>query len=163
MNSVKEIEKITAPSEGGLPFVIIDAPNVIFHLSTVSVERLRRIVSLLEELGIASVAIVDANTKYPVMAHSRANGTRDFDLLNELIAKQLVLEAPAGTFADWWMLQFASLHPNVKILTNDTFAEWKKEFPAIFEQDRFIRFMEINGELIMDLDGCSSKKKRSEV
>lgn len=143
-------------------YVVIDAPNVIFHRNTISVERLLKVMAQLREAGYVPIAIIDANIKYPISSFSKSNNTNDFEALSALIERGEVLEAPTGTFADWWMLQFASLQPQAKILSNDAFLEWRKTFSSFFEEDRFIRFMEINGILILDLENISSKKRRKE-
>ncbi|KXA98514.1 hypothetical protein AKJ39_01850 [candidate division MSBL1 archaeon SCGC-AAA259J03] len=63
--------------------------------------------------------------------------TREYE---RMVAKGEIREVLGGRDADTWILLRADSHPDSRILSNDSFGDWKNIFPLVEEEERIIRF-----------------------
>jgi hypothetical protein len=156
-------------AEEGVP-IAVDGANVIHYRNAPSVGRLMRMMRALKSEGFKPVAIVGPGLRIFLKAQAMASaaerkeGWEDAEnervLLEEMVKDGQIIEAPAGTDADFWLIKYAQAK-DCKIVSNDRFENWKKAFPFLSEPGRVVRFMEIEGEVILDMLGesCVYEKK----
>jgi hypothetical protein len=80
----------------------------------------------------------------------------DKEALNKALDKKIITQSPAGVQADEYILKLALAHPNSKIVSNDSFDNWREKEGQQYQQikkevldkqERFIKF-KINGQFI---------------
>jgi hypothetical protein len=129
------------PSSGTAPQILVDGSNVLYAGGPKPVvKNLQLVLQKLKEEKYQHITFVDASMKHRV---------DDKLAFESMISQGTVKQVPANTPADRWFLEYAARHPEYKILSNDRFADWKEGFPWVGEQDRFIRFMVVNGEVLL--------------
>ncbi|MHA1228666.1 MAG: protease Lon-related BREX system protein BrxL [Candidatus Hodarchaeales archaeon] len=57
----------------------------------------------------------------------------DFDVLNELIQRDIVQETPAGSSDDYFIINYA-IQTDSLILSNDRFKDWKEKYPGLADE-----------------------------
>jgi len=97
----------------------------------------------LVDLGFRSIFIADASLRYKV-DHPEE--------LSQLEQEGRILQAPAATQADYFLLAYAR-QENLSIVSNDTFRDRRAEFPDGFA--RRVPFMIVDGRVILDLERLS--------
>jgi hypothetical protein len=127
--------------------VLIDAANVA-HATEGGRARLANILLVqrkLREEGFEPLIVADAALRHQI------DRRQDYA---KMIDDGVVHQAPAGTDADYFILSFAR-EMDARILTNDRFRDRAEEFSA--ERERIIRFMIVNGEVVLELRGRRRK------
>jgi hypothetical protein len=131
--------EMAPPPPKGTREIAVDGSNVLFGGGTSATPRVKNLELVIKELkkaGWKPVVWVDASRKYDVDDPAK---------LRAMIATGVVRDIPAGTPADYWVLDHASKH-GCKVLSNDRFAVWAEKFPIVKEPERFVRFMVNGGE-----------------
>ncbi|MGH2457553.1 MAG: NYN domain-containing protein [Chloroflexota bacterium] len=123
--------------------ILVDAANVAFTNRNRPndkgcVENIRAMRRALVELGYDPIFIADASLRFEV---------DEPEELNQLEQAGKILQAPAGTQADYFLLADAK-RENLSIVSNDTFRDRKDEFPNAFK--RRVPFMIVDGRVIVD-------------
>ncbi len=126
--------------------VVIDGSNVAYNSQVnkkgiPQVENLLRMVRKLHENGIRDILIVvDASLKHSLS---------DPEKLKELTKLAEYLEAPSDVPADLYILEYVK-NNRCLLVSNDTFREWKRENPWVFQHIDYYRltFM-IDGEAVL--------------
>lgn len=123
--------------------ILVDAANVAFTNHNQpgdrgSVENILKMQQALIELGYRPIFIADASLKYAV-DHPEA--------LTRLEQSGQILEAPAGTEADYFLLAYSE-REGLPIVSNDIFRDRRAEFPRAVR--RRVPFMIVDGEVIID-------------
>lgn len=127
--------------------VLVDASNVA-HATEGGEARLaniRLVQEKLREEGLDPVVVADAALRHQIDDKPR---------YEQMIEDGVVHQAPAGTDADYFILSFAR-EMRVPILTNDRFRDRAMDFPD--ERDRIIRFMIVDGEVVLERRGKRRK------
>jgi hypothetical protein len=127
------------------PVIIADAANVAFTNRDKpdvkgSVEQIHQMKKALEELGFRPIFIADASLRHHIDDQQR---------LERMQHAGDVLQAPAGTEADYFILSYAH-QEGVAIVSNDTFNDRSEDFPEAW--DRRVPFMIVEGEVILERD-----------
>ena len=120
-------------------FVVIDGANVAYEEKSgggkPKLSNLLKVQRELEERGFDTVIVIDASLKYDI---------DDQQQLEKLIESQQVRQVPAGTDADFFILEIANTC-NARIVTNDQYRDYKDRYPWIPE--RRLPYMIVNGEV----------------
>ncbi len=125
--------------------ILVDAANVAFTNHDQpgdrgSVDNLIRMRRALVNLGYEPVFIADASLRHEV------DHPEELDALEQ---SGQILQAPAGTQADYFLLALAE-REHLPIVSNDVFRDRRREFPDASQ--RRVPFMIIDGEVILDLE-----------
>lgn len=117
--------------------IVVDGSNVAFEEfskgGTPKVSNLVAVRKHLEERGFHPMILVDASLKHKV---------DDPDQLDALIVSERIHQVPAGTDADYWVLETA-LRIDGLVVSNDRFTPYQDAYPWI--EERRIPFMIIEG------------------
>jgi len=128
-------------SANGKRTVVIDGANVAYEERSAGgkpkLSNLLKVRRELEERGQEAVIIVDASLKYDI---------DDAEQLEKLIRSQQVRQVPAGTDADFFIIQFAH-ELDALIVTNDRYKDYAERFPWIPE--RRLPYMIVKGEVVL--------------
>ena len=121
--------------------VVIDGANVAYEERSAGgkprLSNLLKVRRELEERGFEPVIIVDASLKYDI---------DDQEQLESLIRSQAVQQVPAGTDADYFIIQFAD-RLDALIVTNDRYKEYAAQYPWVDE--RRLPYMIVKGEVVL--------------
>ena len=121
--------------------VVIDGANVAYEERSAGgkpkLSNLLRVRGELEERGLEAVIIVDASLKYDIDDQSQ---------LETLIQSQQVRQVPAGTDADYFIIQFAH-ELDALIVTNDRYRDYAEQYPWVSE--RRLPYMIVKGEVVL--------------
>lgn len=123
--------------------VLVDGSNVIWYGGKTRLKNLQLLMRKLEEDGLRYTVFVDASAKYQLNDSEK-------QVFERMISDGTVQQVSANTPADKWILKYATNHPECRILSNDTFREWESKFPVIYDYDRFIKFMIVNDEVMLE-------------
>src|SRR5919112_4462155 len=125
----------------GKKMVVIDGANVAYEERSAGgkpkLANLLKVRRELEERGCEAVIIVDASLKYDI---------DDQEQLETLIQSQQVRQVPAGTDADFFIIQFAD-QLDALMVTNDRYRDYAERFPWIPE--RRLPYMIVKGEVVL--------------
>ena len=128
-------------SANGKKTVVIDGANVAYEERSAGgkpkLSNLLKVRRELEERGQEAVIIVDASLKYDIDDQSQ---------LETLIRSQQVRQVPAGTDADFFIIQFAH-ELDALMVTNDRYRDYAERFPWIPE--RRLPYMIVKGEVVL--------------
>lgn len=128
-------------SANGKNVVVIDGANVAYEERSAGgkpkLSNLLRVRGELEERGYEAVILVDASLKYDI---------DDQEQLEKLIQSQQVRQVPAGTDADYFIIQFAD-QLDALIVTNDRYKDYAAQYPWIPE--RRLPYMIVKGEVVL--------------
>src|SRR5689334_5755670 len=121
--------------------VVIDGANVAYEERSAGgkpkLSNLLKVRNELEERGLEAVIIVDASLKYDI---------DDQTQLETLIQSQQVRQVPAGTDADYFIIQFSEEF-NARVVTNDRSKDYLDDYPWI--TDRRLPYMIVKGEVVL--------------
>jgi hypothetical protein len=121
--------------------VIIDGANVAYEEKSAGgkpkLSNLLKVRGELEGRGLEAVIIVDASLKYDIDDQSQ---------LETMIRSQQVRQVPAGTDADYFIIQFADQF-NARVVTNDRYKDYLDQYPWI--TDRRLPYMIVEGEVVL--------------
>lgn len=134
------------------PEILVDAANVAFTNRDEpgergSVNNILKMRQALVELGFRPIFIADASLKYAV---------DNPDELARLEQSDQILEAPAGTDADYFLLAYSE-REGLPIVSNDVFRDRRAEFPHAAR--RRVPFMIVDGEVIVDEERLRQAKQ----
>ncbi len=119
--------------------IVVDGANVAYiEESKEGDPKVSNLVAIREELeakGYEPVIIVDASLRHQV---------DDPDQLEALIEDQRIRQAPAGTDADYFILQFAE-QKDALVVSNDEFEQYQDQFPWI--EQRRVPLMIVHGDV----------------
>ena len=125
----------------GREVVVIDGANVAYEEKSgggkPKLSNLLKVRRELEERGFETVIVVDASLKYDI---------DDQEQLENLIRSQQVRQVPAGTDADYFIIQFAD-QLDAQIVTNDRYKDYAGQYPWIAE--RRLPYMIVKGEVVL--------------
>ncbi len=128
-------------SANGKKTVVIDGANVAYEERSAGgkpkLSNLLKVRRELEERGQEAVIIVDASLKYDI---------DDQEQLEKLIRSQQVRQVPAGTDADYFIIQFAH-ELDALVVTNDRYKDYTAQYPWISE--RRLPYMIVKGEVVL--------------
>ena len=109
-------------------FIVVDGANVAFESMTSGgkpkLGNILAVCAALVERGYEPVVIVDAALRHKI---------DDPEQLEALIEKKRILQAPAGTDADFFVLETAK-QQECCVVSNDTFKDHLSSFPWIRER-----------------------------
>jgi len=118
---------------------VIDGANVAYaERSKKGQPKVSNIVAVrqaVQEREYEPVVIVDASLRYEV---------DDKQQLDALIEDQTVRQAPAGTDADYFVLEIAGEEEGI-VISNDEFERYRDQYPWI--EERRVPFMIVNGQV----------------
>ena len=119
--------------------IVIDGANVAYEEKSAGgkpkLANLLKVKLEMEERGFDTVIIVDASLKYDI---------DDQTQMAALIDSQHIRQVPAGTDADFFILDIADQH-GARIVTNDQYRDYRDRYPWI--QDRRLPYMIVKGEV----------------
>ena len=119
--------------------IVVDGANIAYiepsKKGDPKVSNITSVVSLLKEKGYQPIVIIDASLHHKV---------DDPEQLDALINERVIRQAPAGTDADYFVLEVADEN-NANVVSNDRFEPYQKDFPWI--KERRIPLMIVNGEV----------------
>jgi hypothetical protein len=119
--------------------IVVDGANVAYIEESKEgdpkVSNLVAVREALEAKGYEPVIIVDASLRHQV---------DDPDQLEALIEDQKIRQAPAGTDADYFILQFAE-QKDALVVSNDEFEQYQDQFPWI--EQRRVPLMIVHGDV----------------
>ena len=128
-------------SANGRRMVVIDGANVAYEERSAGgkpkFSNLLKVRRELEEKGFEPVILVDASLKYDI---------DDQEQLENLIRSQQVRQVPAGTDADFFIIQF-SQELDALIVTNDRYKDYADQYPWVNE--RRLPYMIVKGEVVL--------------
>ena len=123
----------------GKDMVVIDGANVAYEEKSAGgkprLSNLLKVKREMEERGFDTVIIVDASLKYEI---------DDQTQMETLIESQHIRQVPAGTDADYFILEIANEH-DARIVTNDRYRDYQGRYPWI--EDRRLPYMIVKGEV----------------
>ncbi|HVC32498.1 MAG TPA: hypothetical protein VNL16_03205 [Chloroflexota bacterium] len=136
--------------------VLVDAANVAYTNRNESNDKgsLENILDMrkaLVDLGYHPIFIADASLKY---------GVDHPEQLNDLEQSNQILQAPAGTQADYFLLAYAR-RENLPIVSNDAYRDRQDEFPEAFR--RRVPFMIVDGQVIIDRERLPAPAQRRQA
>lgn len=125
------------------PAILVDAANVAFFNrdapnAKASIDNLLAMHQQLERLGYRPIFIADAALKYKVDDQQR---------LDRLEQEGQILQAPAGTQSDYFLLAL-STRENLPIVSNDVYRDRAAEFPEAVK--RRVPFMIVEGDVLIE-------------
>jgi hypothetical protein len=128
---------------------VVDAANIAFEVRTKNGQaRFSNILSVrdaLQELGYKTIIIADASLIHEI---------DDSEQMESLLEKQVIHQAPAGTDADFFILETAD-REDAYVVSNDLFKPYQDKFAWI--KERRIPYMIINGEAQLYMPNIKDK------
>jgi hypothetical protein len=125
----------------GREVVVIDGANVAYEERSAGgkpkLSNLLKVKRELEGRGFEAVIIVDASLKYDI---------DDPTQLETLIRSQRVRQVPAGTDADYFIIQFAD-QLDARVVTNDRYKGYAEQYPWVAQ--RRMPYMIVKGEVVL--------------
>jgi hypothetical protein len=129
--------------QGALPVVLVDGSNVA-HSSEAEQPSLADIVAVCNKLrseGLEPVVVVDAALRHQI---------DDKKGYEHLVDEGLILQAPAGTDADYFILSFAR-ELGASVVSNDRYRDRIARYPEV--EERIIRYMIVADEVVLERRG----------
>jgi len=119
--------------------VVVDGANVAYaelsQKGEPKVSNLMAVRHALKKKGYEPILIVDASLRHQV---------DDPDQLEALIDDQVIRQAPAGTDADYFILEIAE-QQGAYVVSNDEFERWRDQYPWI--ERRRVPLMIVKGQV----------------
>lgn len=132
--------RFEAQREARSNVVLVDGSNVA-HSSEGGAPRLANIVAVRDKLleeGLEPIIIVDAALRHQI---------DDGDGFERLVEGGTVRQAPAGTDADYFILQFADEF-DASIVSNDRFRDRIEKYPEL--RRRLVKYMIVGDEVVLE-------------
>lgn len=121
--------------------IVVDGANVAFVEQSQSgnpkVSNIKAVYQTLKEKGFEPIIIVDAALQHKI---------DDPAQLEVMIENQTVRQAPAGTDADYFILETAKEY-HARIVTNDKYEDYQKKYPWIEKSRMPLMIIDGNVEL----------------
>jgi len=112
------------------PLALVDGSNLAWARTTDDglprLDNLALVRTALAERGYQALVVVDAALRHQLRG-------RDAGELDRQIAAQDVIQAPAGTDGDLWVISLAD-HHGAPVVSNDRFDEYRARFPWLSER-----------------------------
>jgi hypothetical protein len=138
---------------GNSPIVLVDGANVAYiektHDNKPKMSNIVAVCKTLREKGFKPLVIVDASFRHSV---------DDPDQLEALIDNQELRQSPAGTEADYFLLETAQ-ETGAAIVSNDTFTQYHDQYNWI--KNRRVPVMIINGNVVLHDENLENQEARS--
>jgi hypothetical protein len=119
--------------------IVVDGANVAHEVKAKSgkarTSSLAAMRKTLIEMGFRPIIIVDAKLRHDI---------DDPDQLEKMFDQREVLQAPAGTDADYFVLETAK-REEAKIVSNDRFQDYQDKFEGI--REKRVPYMIVNDEI----------------
>ncbi|NPA85233.1 MAG: hypothetical protein GXO07_04415 [Crenarchaeota archaeon] len=152
------VEKKSAPRHARVrvphSVAVVDASNVVLHGPKPNnkgrIENLLIVMDALKKRGFEVYAVADASLRYKVDKP---------EVLEKLLNKGKVLQTPAGTPADYFILSIAEREYGL-IISNDVFKEWREQFPWVRDKYRVVKYLIAGNEVYFYPDVRPKRKKR---
>ena len=126
---------------GGKEVIVIDGANVAYEERSAGgkpkLSNLLKVRRELEERGFEALILIDASLKYDI---------DDQTQLETLIRSQQVRQVPAGTDADYFIIQFAD-QLDARVVTNDRYKDYAQQYPWLTQ--RRMPYMIVKGEVVL--------------
>lgn len=124
--------------------ILVDGSNVALtskkegkpKIDNIEIMRLE-----LEKHGYDPIVIVDASLRHRLSESDKKRFERWID-------EEKVIQSPAGVRADITLLEYADKH-KAKIVSNDTFKEYKIKYPWLEDMDRVMPFNIIDADVFL--------------
>ncbi|HHX45160.1 MAG TPA: hypothetical protein GX714_14410 [Chloroflexi bacterium] len=133
---------------------VVDGSNIAYtELSANGDPKVSNIVAVCRDLrdrGYRPVVIVDASLRHEI---------DDPDQLEALLDDQDVRQAPAGTQADYFVLEVAD-ELGALVISNDGFDEYREQYPWIDE--RRVPLMIVGGEVMLHEPSLRQNRQRAD-
>ena len=133
---------------------VLDGSNIAYtELSANGDPKVSNIVAVCRDLrdrGYRPVVIVDASLRHEI---------DDPDQLEALLDDQDVRQAPAGTQADYFVLEVAD-ELGALVISNDGFDEYREQYPWIDE--RRVPLMIVGGEVMLHEPSLRQNRQRAD-
>lgn len=120
--------------------VLVDGSNVA-HSSEGDAARLANIIAIRDKLmeeGLKPIIVVDAALRHQI---------DDEAGYEQLVDGGTIRQAPAGTDADYFLLEFAEEF-EASIVTNDRFRDRIEKYPQV--RNRLVRYMIVGEEVVLE-------------
>lgn len=120
--------------------VLVDGSNVA-HSSEGDTARLANIIAVRDKLmedGLEPIIVVDAALRHQI---------DDEAGYEHLVEGGTIRQAPAGTDADYFLLEFAEEF-EASIVTNDRFRDRIEKYPEV--RNRLVKYMIVGGEVVLE-------------
>ena len=120
--------------------VLVDGSNVA-HSSEGGAPRLANILAVRDKLiedGLDPIIVVDAALRHQI------DDDRRFE---ELVEGGTIRQAPAGTDADYFLLEFAEEF-DASIVSNDRFRDRIEKYPEL--RSRLVKYMIVGDEVVLE-------------
>lgn len=118
---------------------VVDGANVAYaEMSAAGQPKVSNVLAVrraLQARGYEAIIIVDASLRHEI---------DDPNQLEALLDDNIVRQAPAGTDADYFVLETAERY-DARVVSNDTFDDYRERYPWIDE--RRLPLMVIHGEV----------------
>jgi hypothetical protein len=115
---------------GAAPLAVVDGSNIAWARTSAEghprLDNLSLVRAALAERGYQALVVVDAALRHQL-------GHQDAGELDRQIAAQEVIQVPAATDADQWVVSIAD-HHRAPVISNDRFDEYGAEFPWLGER-----------------------------
>ena len=119
--------------------ILVDGSNVAHEETThggkPKVSNLVAMRKALKEDGFAPIVIVDASLRHRI---------DDENQLEAMIDRQEVRQVPAGTDADYFIIELAE-ELDAQIVTNDLYRDYQSKHRGL--KDRLVRYMVVEGHV----------------
>jgi hypothetical protein len=117
---------------------VLDGANIAFEVSTKKGQaRIASILSIrdeLQKLGYKTIIIADASLIHEI---------DDPEQMEALLDSQEIHQAPAGTDADYFILETAD-REQAYVISNDLFRSYQEQYPWL--KERRVPYMIVNGD-----------------
>jgi uncharacterized coiled-coil DUF342 family protein len=121
---------VPRPVSSAAPLAVVDGSNLAWARTTDDghprLDNLALVRTSLAERGYQALIVVDAALRHQL-------GQRDAGELDRQIAAQDVVQAPAETDGDLWVIGIAD-HHGAPVVSNDRFDEYRARFPWLRER-----------------------------
>lgn len=121
---------VTRPVSAAAPLAVVDGSNLAWARTTDDglprLENLALVRTALAERGYQALVVVDAALRHQL-------SKRDASELDRQIGAQDVVQAPAETDGDLWVIGIADHHA-APVVSNDRFDEYRARFPWLSER-----------------------------
>jgi uncharacterized coiled-coil DUF342 family protein len=123
-------DAVPRPLSGAAPLAVVDGSNLAWARTTDDgrprLDNLALVRTALAERGYQAVVVVDAALRHQLGHHEAGE-------LDRMIAAQDVVQAPAETDGDLWVIGIAD-HHGAPVVSNDRFDEYRARFPWLPER-----------------------------
>jgi len=138
--------------------IVVDGSNVLHYprSKSANVKNLQLLIRKLKAEGYEYRIFVDASARHRIDGEERP-------VFERMVAQGIIQQVPVHTPADRLILEYATEHPEYKILSNDAFQDWESEFKVVRDPSRFMRFMIVGGDVIIVKPGATLPHEKVDI